>query len=258
MIRWITYNSIKFHIFEAFEYLSFVDSDDWIEPEMIETLYNACISNSVKMACAGMYSVNDNEKIVRCCPLKNEIVSAEIALSKMFLNKELSFSACDKIYYFDLFDNISFPKGMLYEDLATVYKFIILSDQIAMCNIPAYNYYNREGSITKTIFSKKKFGFAYVAIEVFDDLKEKYPNIINSLLRMKLRAIVGVLSEFLRQKKKVRNLYKPQYNDLLRTLKSTKKMWKRIGLTRKMRCIYNLMLMRLYGPLKRLQLSFAK
>jgi glycosyltransferase involved in cell wall biosynthesis len=241
------------------EYLSFVDSDDWIEPEMIETLYNACISNSVKMACAGMYYIDNNDvKTTRCCPLKKEIVSAEIALSKMFFNKEISYSSCDKIYYFTLFDNIKFPKDKLYEDLATIYKCIILAGQIAMCNVPVYRYCNRTGSITKTTFSEKKFGFAYVAIEVFDDLKEKYPNIMDALIWMKLYTVVIVLSELLRQKRKTRNLYKSQYNALLYELKSTKKMWKRIGLTRKMRCTYNLMLMRLYGPLKRLKLSFFK
>ena len=65
-------------------------------------------------------------------------------------------SACNKLFLLDLFtkNNIEFPKGIWYEDLATTPRLIITAKKISWVNEKLYNYYYNPDSITKT-YSKK-------------------------------------------------------------------------------------------------------
>ena len=59
------------------KYIGFVDSDDYIENDMYEIMYNALIKNNVDIACVGIYR-DDEEKdksvIIRCPKKRNNIL----------------------------------------------------------------------------------------------------------------------------------------------------------------------------------------
>ena len=241
------------------EYLSFIDSDDWIEPNMIEVLYNACISNSAKMAYCGICDVDENlNKKARKVFDFDEILEPQDVLMRIFESKWACHSACDKLYYYGLFEEVRFPFGKIYEDVATTYKCVIKAGRIVACNEILYNYFHRSNSITTTGFSNRVFDFTNHTSKIQDEVLSIYPKIENSVYFARIYSIGSVLSNLLKQNKKTRALYKSQYELLLCELKSTKRKWKKIGLTRESRRAYHLMLMRLYGPLKRMQMVLKK
>ena len=59
------------------EYLAFVDSDDYLEPEAMEVLLNAAVSNNVRLTCAGRYDVDSvtGRRTRGLCPPKTECIS---------------------------------------------------------------------------------------------------------------------------------------------------------------------------------------
>ncbi len=241
------------------EYISFIDSDDWIEPEMIETLYNACLSNSVKMAYCGIYDVDENlNKKARKSSDFDDVLDSKDVLMRMLESKGASLSACNKICHFELFEDVRFPTGKIYEDVATTYKCVVKANSIASCKKALYNYFHRSNSITTTKFSDRIFDFTDHTNKLQEDLLTICPEIKDSILFFRAYSIGTVLSNLLMQDRKTRNLYNIQYKELLYELKSTKKTWKKIESTRKYRRTYCLMLLRLYGPLKRLKITCFK
>lgn len=76
-------------------------------------------------------------------------------------------SACNKLFDIALFDDICFPKGLYYEDLATVPILLLKAQKIAKVNRPLYRYRQRTGSIAHT--ASKKIFEIYTAIQMVLD-----------------------------------------------------------------------------------------
>ena len=127
-------------------YIGFVDSDDYVEPNMYETLYNLAINLCVDMAYGGFYKDfgKYNEIIPGSSTLGKE--KSKIQISKInredFMVDMRSF--CSGIFYADLIknNNIYFPERLAYEDnyFGIVIKYFIKS--IAYTKKSLY-YYNK-------------------------------------------------------------------------------------------------------------------
>ena len=79
------------------EYITFVDSDDWIEPLAYGWMMEAMVRYDVKMVCAGRYDVDGatGEKTVGLCPQKEEVLSGEEMAGRIFTWDNCDSSACD-------------------------------------------------------------------------------------------------------------------------------------------------------------------
>ena len=90
------------------EYIGFVDSDDWIEPEMYAEMLSLMLKSDAQIVCAGRYDVagGTGEKTVGLCPKRQEQVSGEELAGRIFLWDHCDSSACDKLYRRELFDGI--------------------------------------------------------------------------------------------------------------------------------------------------------
>ena len=100
------------------EWLTFVDSDDYLTKDYVDTLYNLCIKYKTKVTVAdwcifaeGTYPFMSKRKN------KEILFSQNGALEDMFNQVHFDVSACTKLYHHSLFEGVRFPKGMLFEDL---------------------------------------------------------------------------------------------------------------------------------------------
>lgn len=141
------------------EYISFVDSDDWIEPDMYEQLFSIIVEYDVLLAMGGRYDVYENSLTdkKRFTYAERTLLSTEQLLPKMLLGQGCDSTAWDKLYHKSLWEEIRFPEGENFEDIATIYRAVIEAKRIAVCDEPFYNYLHRSGSITTSPFT-----FAYV------------------------------------------------------------------------------------------------
>ena len=126
------------------KYICFIDSDDYIEPTYVSKLYNSIIENDSQIAWCDFRTVSDDKAIGEITQNYEDLWSFEMP------------SACNKLFLLDLFtkNNIEFPKGIWYEDLATTPRLILTAKKISWVNEKLYNYYYNPDSITKT-YSKK-------------------------------------------------------------------------------------------------------
>lgn len=157
------------------QYIGFVDSDDYIEPEMYNHMLHSALEYDLEVI---ECSVNvDGEIFFKQEPDKVFIQSFDDVLERDVM---MGFnSAWNKLYSYDLIKDMTFRKGMLYED------FIFISEIWSKINkigfIPmAYCNYSQEGeSIMRSNYNLKKIeGFWGIneAAKVFKKLPKKEKN----------------------------------------------------------------------------------
>lgn len=138
------------------EYVAFIDSDDYIDEKMFSEMMSLFDSNT-DVVCSDLMYVYDNGEMKVSSAGKDEDLNQ--ALGSLKLNN----SACNKIYKRSLFNEIRFPKGKWYEDLATIPCILYRAKSIKLIHKPFYYYYQREGSIAH-LKNKKMFDI-YWSIE---------------------------------------------------------------------------------------------
>ena len=144
------------------EYLEFVDSDDWLEPDAVESMLGAALEHQVELVLGGRWDVKEDTGVKRqgLCPEKEEVLSGETLVSRIFRWQNCDSSACDKLFHRRLFSDIRFPYGKVCEDVPIMYKIVLDAGRVAMLPKPIYNYFHRRGSITYTTLSDRNFHFA--------------------------------------------------------------------------------------------------
>ncbi len=146
-------------------YVSFVDSDDMIEDDMIERLYMASetyhsdfvISNFLmRYPEKDVYLFNDDDDIVVCTPYQ---------MQALIFSERVPNSSCTGLFSKSLFDEVKFPTGIFFEDRAILYKLAALSNICIHVRHSFYVYYQREKSICHTLDCNKNMDFAQVDTE---------------------------------------------------------------------------------------------
>lgn len=159
------------------EYVSFIDSDDYIAPDMISTLYADIIKNEADISCISFLNIFPDRKVKNTNLAKKLILSKKEALECFLFNGYLTPCACGKLYKRELWNNIQFPEGRLFEDQLTIYKVIDLAERVVFTPELKYFYLKREGSIGHSKFNEKTYDLYKAINEEYDFIVGKYPEL---------------------------------------------------------------------------------
>lgn len=172
------------------EYLSFIDSDDWIEPTMLKELYHAAKQNSSEIVLCE-HKVFDIPTNVISQPEYTRLPIPKIFDQRSFQSSEITdflFSIntgpCNKIFKTEFVNSIGakFAEGLLYEDILFVFKCLINAKVINIVRRPLYIIrYLRPGSET-SYRGKKQFDI-FEVIQLLD--KEIYKDEIPDAIKIK-------------------------------------------------------------------------
>lgn len=173
------------------EYIAFVDSDDWIEPEMYEKMMALMEKYAVRLVCAGRWDVSSEtgEKRMGLCPPREEVISGEELVRRIFHWDNIDSAAWDKLYHRSLFASARYPLGVICEDVPTTYRIALDAGQAAMLPEPFYNYFHRPGSITASAISEKTFHFSWHTQEIYPYIRDNYPQIADAARYLRVRSL---------------------------------------------------------------------
>lgn len=148
-------------------YLQFVDSDDYMDNDMVEMLYNMIITESADISMCSHYILK-NGNIYSDATNGKYVFSNEEALEELLLDRTIRFYAWNKLFRKELFEDVCYPEGRLFEDILAMPEVFAKAKKIAFEDVPKYYYRQREGSILhkQTI----KLGIDY--IEAVLDMEE--------------------------------------------------------------------------------------
>lgn len=144
------------------EYIAFIDSDDYIEPNMFKSMMELAENNRCDCVICDMKYIYDDGREVIAKGSEFEPIAKSLNLL------QINNSACNKIYRKELFNELRFPKGMWYEDLATIPIALYRANEIGYVHEAFYNYYQRQGSIAHR--KHDKMFDIYLAIDRVKDI----------------------------------------------------------------------------------------
>jgi len=166
-------------------YLVFIDSDDLIEKNMIERLYEEAVQEQVDMVCCGIKRRCDDMDYVKEYQVPSKIYTLSDYLYEMYSEENGSGDidmflplvvAWNKIYKASLFENIKYPEGKICEDNAIIHRIVHTAGKVKWLNEPLYIYRQRQGSIMKNSFSAKRMDDFYAQLDRLHFMEDKVEN----------------------------------------------------------------------------------
>lgn len=148
------------------EYIAYVDSDDWVELDMFEKLYDKAIENNYDAVMCDFWYIDDEKKWEGISTNNKDIVTNKE--KKQFMIKMFPV-IWNKIYKREKIKKYKFKPGVWAEDVEYLYKILPSIDNIAVINEPLYYYYQREVSESR-LYDKRVYNY----IDNFNGIVEFY------------------------------------------------------------------------------------
>ncbi len=134
------------------KYIFFCDSDDYLEIDCLERMLGRLKKDHADIVACGFNSVYDEiSKEVQAGGIINDSNpgrwSGRQSVIEMMRNTNVCSVVWNKLYKKELFESLSFPKGVQNEDEAITYKLLYKAGIVSYMPDALYNYYQRETSI---------------------------------------------------------------------------------------------------------------
>ena len=134
------------------DYLRFIDSDDWMEINAIETLVHTMQQSQADIVTAGLFADYTDKTVISANKREQITIVKGQEILRTFYDGVIRDLAWNKLYRIDVFKEIRFPVDRYYEDIATTWKImknlsetdgviVVLPDYL-------YHYRVRKGSIS--------------------------------------------------------------------------------------------------------------
>lgn len=153
------------------DYVTFVDSDDAIHSHMIEWMVGEIEKKDVDFVSTGLLSFSDQYPMEIEQKVSFQQLTKNDFVNHLYPNNfgRISVTACGKLYKADLFTDLRYPEGEIYEDLHVYLPLLLKCRQISIANEPLYFWYNNTQSITRSDYTKHdRFGEFAVRAKIVD------------------------------------------------------------------------------------------
>ena len=164
------------------EFLSFIDSDDWIESDMISTLYKINLEYESDISVCNFRRIYEEDIVnlnsVTIAQKNSDIVVLEETKKiEALLNNDylVGNMVWNKLFKRHLFSKVRFPVGKIYEDTYVLHELYDCANKIAVSNEIKYNYCQRIGSISRRSFNIEMVDYIDGCIERHKYISEHYP-----------------------------------------------------------------------------------
>lgn len=179
------------------KYLGFVDSDDYIEKDMYETLYKNLVDNDADISVCGIFNCYNGNQYIECSEKTFMLLDPKAALSEVLIGKRFSVPACNKIYNRNLFNDMRYPVGKLSEDAFITPTLISNSKRVVVDTTPKYYYVHRKGSITSSYFKMKDFDVVEAYNINLEMIRSRFPDLENQAMFRHLWSYMYVLDKMI-------------------------------------------------------------
>lgn len=131
------------------QYIAFIDADDYVHCDYLRILYENAVKYDAEVSTCGFYKssldIFHEVDITRNTPYTR--TNIEVMYECCDINKTAIVSPCSKIYRKELFDNLFYPEGRTYEDLAVTHQVLYRAKKIVTTELELYCYFNTEESV---------------------------------------------------------------------------------------------------------------
>lgn len=162
------------------EFLAFVDSDDWVEPNYIELLHSNLVKYDADISICEYTYKYDSESHIKDKQRYNDRRIVELdrenAIFLLILDDFVQNHTCTKMFKACLFSDLKFPRDIYFEDVYLMPYLFLKANKIIKVNLPLYNYLQRVNSITSSSKRNPKKDLDYLQSfhNQYEIFKENY------------------------------------------------------------------------------------
>lgn len=160
------------------EYFCFLDSDDLLPENALEKLVGLCEQHRADVAMGQLLQFETEPQRQTGTTGGTEILTVQDTIRGMLLRKgKIGHTACAKLFRRELWAELRFPKGMLYEDYAVIYKVMQGCRTVVADYEPLYYYRMRGRSIMHEPIQEKNLVLLDIAQDVTQHLSRTMPEV---------------------------------------------------------------------------------
>ena len=184
------------------EYIAFVDSDDWIDPQFCEHLLAALQKEGADLcACSILSCMEDRREAWGCA--QYQVCNAEQTLAMLYHDAAYPVSALNKLYRRALWDGLRFPVGKLCEDAFICYQVVHRAQKIVQLPEALYCYRIRPNSIMTSPFTPKRLDEEEAWRCNYLFAREHYPAVAKAAFYFYLQRVSVLLRTISKEQRKV-------------------------------------------------------
>ena len=163
------------------EYITFVDSDDYVHTGCIEKFVSLCRIDDSDIVIVQMVNVKEttNKQFEMRKKEMIQTINSEIAIEKLMYQVDFGCCAPAKMYRKNIFSEIRFPIGRRSEDAAICHLLLDKANKITYTNFAGYFYRQRTGSIMH-IFDLNRLDALEWAKKSLDYCADNYPRVVKA------------------------------------------------------------------------------
>ena len=193
--------------------VAFVDSDDAIHPDYVRNMLTAMIRENVDMVLCKCIIHNTTgpmryKRRERNIPVIEAGKYGHDDTLRSLIAGKINVAVWNKLYRSELWKNVRFPDGHVYEDIDTTFRIINICNDIYVLDLPLYYYRRRPGSITGTItrenISDKDRAYAHYEAFVRDHVPKVFTKVqLNRFSQARLNCMIADYSKSVRSTQKI-------------------------------------------------------
>lgn len=138
------------------EYLSFIDSDDFVHPRMLELLHKNLMEYDADISVCSYWQLDEGEPIVdNICSEKVSFFEGHAIIRQLFENRVETVVAWNKLYKKEMFEQLRYAVGKLHEDEFIIHHLLYKCQRIVYSSCKLYYYLNHSESITGNLNDRR-------------------------------------------------------------------------------------------------------
>lgn len=197
----------------AGEWIGWVDSDDWIEPDMYEYLLSHALSAGADITVCGRLERYRDRSVFRGWE-REETLDTETALELLLKNDVMQNYLWDKLWRRGLFDGLSFPEGRTFEDIAIMHRLFVRARRIVCLPEAKYNYFQRPGSIVDDVSLVNRVNHFTAAEARYCEMARDWPQFHDLLEAQCVASAVPIWCSYYANPKEERRRFRPKLREI--------------------------------------------
>lgn len=184
------------------EYILFVDSDDYIDENLVEICVRSLFHYNADFVAMGIVPFQNESDIICDAVVQNSVYyDGYEVLRNGIMNHLFTVCAWNKLYKKDVWNNLRFPPRMLHED------YYIFSDVLKKCNRvvcldkPLYFYRQNPESIMHNRSIRNHYDLAKAKLHTMENMIE-WPELYYYAKKIYLEELMDIYFEEIRENKK--------------------------------------------------------
>ncbi len=203
------------------QYIMFVDSDDWVSNDIVESLYNAMADNECDISTSGYFNVIDGVVYSTSHANKKTISFDKIqALRTYYERKTLHPAPWGKLYKTEIWKDVFFPENVFREDEYIFYKILERAKKVFHIGEAKYYYNIREGSAEHSKFALRNLVSNESIDRQYEFISKKYPELQQLVWDCRIETRIRQIHDM--SVWGVSRKYKSEFEEMLQFIKDNK------------------------------------